>query len=240
MRGAQGETANPGERPGRTIRQSDNDSGNGEHCRQRGGGHIQFGPHDDRRDAGDDIAGDPADAAGNHTKHRCGYWRHAISERLGRPEHRECREAGGIGPFEQFAFPPRSRGEPRDQRGREDHRGDPRVVQPERGRAQQHVAQAAPADAGDKCEERHGDERLPQPSREQGAGQSENGDPGQVKGGGKDRRCHSAGRCLRRRNSNKVPSVIPTSASTPNTITKGLWLSSRVCRSMMWSPHMKS
>ena len=65
---------------------------------QRGGGHVELGPHQDRRLAGEHVADDPAGAGGQHAHGEGGNRRDAIAQRLGRAVGRVGGEAGGVEP----------------------------------------------------------------------------------------------------------------------------------------------
>ena len=70
--------------------------------------------------------------------------------------------------------------QPDGDRGAEADQQDRILVDPEDRRADQQVAHRAAADAGDHREEAEGDQGLPALGREQGAGQREDGDAGEV------------------------------------------------------------
>ncbi len=79
---AQSEQAQPDEQPGG----------------ERGGGDVEFGPHQDRRLAGEHVADDAADAGGHHAHRERRNRRDAEGERLGRAVGRVGGEAGGVEP----------------------------------------------------------------------------------------------------------------------------------------------
>ena len=124
-------------------------------------GNVELGPHQDRGLAGEHVADDSAEAAGQHAHGEGRQRRQAEGERLGRAIGRESGEPGRVEP-EQCPGRPEPLREQPDERGRAeaDQKGDI-VVHPEDRRADQQIAHGAAADPGHNGEEDEGDEGLP-------------------------------------------------------------------------------
>ena len=122
--------------------------------RQRRGGDVYFGPHQDRRLARQHVADDAADARGHHPHQRGGHRRDAVAERLRRAEHRIGGEPDRVEPVERRARATSARASPRSA-ARPPGTPPPRgVVDPEHRRADQQVAHRPAADPGDRARRR--------------------------------------------------------------------------------------
>jgi len=157
--------------------------------RQRGGGDVEFGAHQDRRLARQHVADDPADTGGHHPHQRRGHRWNAVAQRLGGAKDRIGGEPDRVEPAQRLVAPPPRRRRPDQRRDEQAHARCPRVVDPEHRRVDQQIANGPAADAGDQPEEDQRDEGLPALGRGEGARRGEHGEPGQIepaRGGGED------------------------------------------------------
>ena len=129
-------------------------------ARQRGGGDVELGLHQDRGLAGEQVADDSAGAGGHHAHREGGDRGDSEAQGLGRAVGRVSGEAGGVEPDQGPAAPFLLRGQPHAQSGEDADQQGPVGVDPEHRCADQQVADGAAADTGNGREEDERDDGL--------------------------------------------------------------------------------